>query len=124
MLNDDNGGQIAVGNPDDVASGQVMPRLVADAQGDVAVIWYDTRRDPANRLLDVFATVSTDHGQTFSPNFRVTDTSFDPNAGKFKDATGNDDFYLGDTVGLALASALIAAFLAYRRSRSPSHSGA
>ena len=28
------------------------------------------------------------------------------------------------TVGLALASALIAAFLAYRRSRSPSHSGA
>ena len=71
-------------------SGQALPRLAVDAQGNIAVIWYDTRRDPANHLLDVFGTVSTDGGQTFSPNFRLTDQSFDADAGKFTDATGTD----------------------------------
>ena len=80
----------ATGTTDDVTGGQALPRLVIDAQGNIAVIWYDTRRDPADHLLDVFGTVSTDGGQTFSPNFRVTDQSFDANAGKFTDATGQD----------------------------------
>ena len=71
----------ATGAEDDVASGQALPRLAVDAQGNVAVIWYDTRRDPADHLLDVFGTVSTDGGQTFSPNFRVTDQSFDADQG-------------------------------------------
>ncbi len=104
VINDDNDGQIATGGPDDVVSGQAMPCLATDAQGDLALIWYDTRRDPKNHLLDVFATVSTDGGQTFSPNFRITDVSFDPNAGAFVDATGNQDFYLGDAIGLAIAN--------------------
>ena len=90
ILNDDNDGQPATGSPDDVISGQALPRLAVDAQGNIAVIWYDTRRDPANHLLDVFGTVSTDGGQTFSPNFRVTDQSFDADAGKFTDAIGPD----------------------------------
>ena len=103
LLNDENDGLLAVGRPDDVTSGQIMPRLVADADGNVALIWYDNRHDPANSELDVFATVSTDGGRTFSPNFRLTDASFDPNVGKFTDATLNDDFYIGDTIGMALA---------------------
>ena len=85
-------------------SGQALPRLAVDAQGNIAVIWYDTRRDPANHLLDVFGTVSTDGGQTFSPNFRITDQSFDADAGKFTDATGQTDYYLGDFLGLAVAN--------------------
>ncbi len=104
LINDDNDGQNATGGPDDVVSGQAMPCLATDAQGDLALIWYDTRRDPKNHLLDVFATVSSDGGKTFSPNFRITDVSFDPNAGAFVDATGNQDFYLGDAIGLALAN--------------------
>jgi hypothetical protein len=103
VLNDDNNGQTAQGLRDDVVTGQALPRLAVDAQGDVALIWYDTRRDPANHNLDVFATVSSDGGQAFSPNFRLTDGSFDPDAGKFTDATGQDNFYLGDAIGLALA---------------------
>ena len=75
-----------------------------DAQGNIAVIWYDTRRDPADQRLDVFGTVSTDGGQTFSPNFRITDQSFDPDAGKFTDADGQTDYYLGDFLGLAVAN--------------------
>jgi hypothetical protein len=103
VLNDDNGGRRTTGLPSDVVDGQAMPRLVTDAQGDVAVIWYDTRRDPGQQLLDVFGTVSTDGGRTFSPNFRITDQSFDPNAGTFTDATGGVDYYLGDALGLTIA---------------------
>jgi hypothetical protein len=103
VLNDDNGGQRATGRRDDVTSGQVLSRLVTDAQGDVALVWYDTRRDPADRLLDVFGTVSSDGGKTFSPNFRVTDQSFDADLGRFTDAAGKTDYYLGDSLGLALA---------------------
>ena len=101
VLNDDNGGLVAQNRPDDVVSNQAMPRLVVDAQGDVALIWYDTRRDPNDHNLDVFASISTDGGQTFSPNFRITNVSFDPDAGQFVDATGNADDYIGDTIGLA-----------------------
>jgi hypothetical protein len=103
VLNDDNDGYRATGSPGDVTDGQALPQLAIDAQGDVAVIWYDTRRDPADTRLDVYGTVSSDGGQTFSPNFRVTDQSFDPNAGRFTDAEGHTDFYMGDALGLAVA---------------------
>jgi hypothetical protein len=104
VLNDDNGSQKATGSKTDVIAGQVFARMAVDAQGDLAVIWYDTRRDPANHQLDVFGTVSTDGGQTFSPNFRITNFSFDADAGRFSDATGKDNFYLGDFLGLAVAN--------------------
>ncbi|MHC4406506.1 MAG: sialidase family protein, partial [Planctomycetota bacterium] len=51
-LNDDNDAQSATSaRTDDVISGQAMPRLGVDAQGNIGVIWYDTRRDPADHLL-------------------------------------------------------------------------
>jgi hypothetical protein len=103
VINDENDGRSATGGPDDVAAPQVLPRLVTDSAGDVALVWYDTRRDPSNHLLDVFAAVSTDHGQTFSRNFRLTDVSFDADAGQFVAGNGSTQFYLGDTIGLALA---------------------
>ena len=103
VLNDDNAGQTSHGNPGDVAASQSMPRMAIDAQGNLAVTWYDTRHDPSGHLLDVYGTVSSDGGQTFSANFRVTDESFDANAGKFTDATGGTNFYLGDQIGLAAA---------------------
>jgi hypothetical protein len=103
VLNDDNGGQVATGGPDEVVVSQALPRLVVDGRGNVGVIWLDARRDPAGHLLDVFGTVSTDGGLTFSPNFRVTTVSFDADRGRFTDATGHDNFYLGDFLGLAMA---------------------
>src|SRR5262249_4354449 len=68
ILNDDNDGRKAIGLGGEVISGQALARMAVDAQGNLALIWYDTRRDPADHLLDVFGTVSTDGGQTFSPN--------------------------------------------------------
>jgi hypothetical protein len=104
VVNDENDGLSATGIPGDVAAPQGLPRLVTDAHGDVALVWYDTRRDPDNKMLDVFASVSTDGGLTFSPNFRVTDQSFDADDGVFTDASEKDNYYLGDFLGLALAN--------------------
>jgi len=103
VLNDDNFGNIPTGAPDDVDDGHAMPQLAVDAQGDIGVIWYDTRRDPADTSLDVYGTISTDSGQTFSANFRVTDQTFNPNAGAFTDAAGQTDYYFGESIGLAMA---------------------
>ncbi len=105
VLDDDNGGHSPTGQtPDEVISSQAMPRLAIDAQGDISLIWYDTRDDPNNHLLNVWGTTSTDGGLTFSANFRVTSQSFDANQGVFTDATGQPDYYLGDSIGLALAN--------------------
>jgi hypothetical protein len=105
VLNDDNGGHSAAGlTPEEVVSGQAMPQLSVDARGDISVIWYDTRRDPGNERLDVWGSTSTDGGVSFSGNYRVTDQSFDSNQGKFTDATGQADYYIGDSLGLALAN--------------------
>jgi hypothetical protein len=89
---------------DDVGldDGHAMARLEVAPNGDLAVIWYDTRVDPGNTLINVFATVSTDGGKDWTPNFRISDESFDPNAGVFTDAAGAQDYYLGDFIGLAL----------------------
>jgi hypothetical protein len=103
-LNDDNGGFPSQGGADDVADGQAMPQMAIDSQGDLAVIWYDTRHDPANHLLDVYGTVSTDGGQTFSANFRITTESFDADAGQFTDGEGLRSDYLGDRIGLSVVN--------------------
>ena len=104
VLNDDNGGQIDTGQPGQVTSADALVQIATDANGDIVVIWYDTRRDPTNHLLDVYGAVSHDGGLTFSPNFRITTTSFDANLGEFTDATGQPDFYLGDALGLSVAN--------------------
>lgn len=72
-------------NDDDTTTDQFHPKVAVAEDGAVAVSWYDRRRsqppdDPSgpNWNLDVFAVVSTDGGQTFGPNFRVTDRSFPP----------------------------------------------
>ena len=105
VLNDDNGGNSATGlTPDEVISGQAMPRLAVDAHGNISVIWYDTRDDPANHLLNVWGTTSTDGGVMFSANYRITSVSLDANQGVFTDATGQPNHYLGDSLGLVLAN--------------------
>ncbi|MCI0459686.1 MAG: FG-GAP-like repeat-containing protein, partial [Gemmataceae bacterium] len=106
-LNDDDGSRLLLFDTnlnDDVISGQALPQFSIDAQGNLAVIWYDTRRDPANHSLDVYGTVSTDGGRTFSANSRITSANFDPDAGAFTDARGTKNFYLGDLIGLATAN--------------------
>ncbi len=106
-LNDDDGGRalgLATSLVNEVISGQVLPKMAVDGNGNLSVIWYDTRHDPANHSIDVFGLTSTDGGQTFSANYRVTNRSFDPNAGQFP--AGSNDFFLGDGIGLAAAGGI------------------
>jgi hypothetical protein len=102
-LNDDNGGVRSTGSDADVTARQFFSRLSIDDAGNIAAVWYDTRHDPANRKFDLFATVSTDGGETFSPNFRVTDQSIDSNLGGYTDAQGKTNFYFGDFLGLTVS---------------------
>lgn len=107
VLNDDNDGRFTGFDTtlqDEVIAGQALPQLSVDAQGNIAVIWFDTRRDPANKLVDVYGTISTDGGQSFSANHRISAANFNADTGGFTDARNTNNFYLGDRLGLALAN--------------------
>jgi hypothetical protein len=103
-LNDDNGGVRATDSDPGVNARQFFSRLSIDAAGNIAAVWYDTRHDPANRKFDLFGTVSTDGGETFSPNFRITNQSIDADLGAYTDARGETDFYFGDFLGLTVSN--------------------
>ncbi|HIE06360.1 MAG TPA: T9SS type A sorting domain-containing protein [bacterium (Candidatus Stahlbacteria)] len=60
---------------------QFMPWMATDYRGWLHVVWYDGRRhQPSSNRYDLFYSYSTDRGLTWSPNERVTDTSFVMNA--------------------------------------------
>lgn len=69
-------------NDDNTTASQLLPALAAAADGTVGVRWWDRRNDPVNdTLTDVYMAVTTDGGNSFSKNFRITDTNwpFGPN---------------------------------------------
>jgi hypothetical protein len=84
-------------NDDDPSRGanQYFPGISVAANGRIDVAWYDFRNDPFftpgeggsmgsaenERWWDVYHTHSTDGGQTWSPNTRVTDRSVDGERG-------------------------------------------
>ena len=82
-------------NDDNLTRNQAFAWMAVNDQGDIGVIWYDTRNDGLNHLLDVYGTISKDGGLTWGPNFRVTDTNFEPNTGQF----GGNTFF-GDYNGM------------------------
>ena len=64
---------------------QTYPTGAIDQDGNLMAFWYDTRSGQTNAggnfLLDVYATVSRDGGETFTNDFRINDNSFDPDLG-------------------------------------------
>lgn len=52
--------------------------IAVNKQGVVGVAWVDRRNDPGLKKNDIYFTVSTDGGQTFLPEIRITDQSSDP----------------------------------------------
>ncbi|MFH1010435.1 MAG: T9SS type A sorting domain-containing protein [bacterium] len=83
-------------NDDEVAypADQFHPWVTVDPVGRVWVVFYDRRNDPNNYLVDVYFAVSTDGGQSWRPNERITTTSFDPRAGSARAGL------LGEYIGL------------------------
>jgi hypothetical protein len=93
---------------DETTNDNFMPVLTVAPDGQINVFFYDRRNDRANRKLDIYRALSTDHGRTWI-NDRVTAESFEvpplnPNfdplvkncyMGDYNDATMDDSgFYL------------------------------
>jgi hypothetical protein len=73
---------------------QFHPWVCVDTSGVVTVVFYDRRHDPNNLLMDLYFTQSSDGGDTWSPNARITTVSSDPTA-------GSRAGLIGEYVGLA-----------------------
>ncbi|HEX2119096.1 MAG TPA: hypothetical protein VHF91_07925 [Acidimicrobiales bacterium] len=66
--------------PDDdpaLLRGKYIPNLSVAPNGRIDVVWWDTRDDPGIRANDVYYTYSTDNGQTWADDIRVTDQTID-----------------------------------------------
>ena len=68
-------------NDDATATDQFHPQIEVGDSGRVGVTWYDRRRstaDEPNWQIDVYGAVSSDGGESFSPNARITDVAHEP----------------------------------------------
>ena len=66
MLNDDPPAELAV---------QITPNIDVTPQGRVDSVWWDFRDDRGSIATDVYYSYSTDNGNTWSKNTRITDRS-------------------------------------------------
>jgi hypothetical protein len=87
-------------NDDPVGNGksQFLPRIALDqTTGNIAVSFYDCRNSSGNNTAEVWATVSTDGGQTFLPNVKVSAGV----SSALVSAISGTSFDFGDYTGLA-----------------------
>ncbi len=87
----------APGRVNDVGTNHQIFPAITTFGGRVDIAFYDSRNDPAGKLLEVYYAQSDDDGRTFLPNVRVTDAAFDPNLG----ITAGGGAFLGDYNGIA-----------------------
>jgi hypothetical protein len=60
-------------NDDGGHTSQFWPQLAVDpVSNNVAVTWYDARVDPNNTLVALYGTVSTDGGNSYAANVRIS----------------------------------------------------
>jgi hypothetical protein len=91
-------------NDDSFANGadQFHPWLVCDENGTLHVIFYDRRLNvPQNLMTDLYYTYSTDAGQSWAPNQRITTISFNPGLDSL------DSGLIGEYNGLAVRNNVI-----------------
>jgi len=85
-------------NTDGTTNSQFFCKAAVDpVTGDLAVVWYDARNDPANTKVELWATASVDGGQTFLPNTKVSLGA--SNGTQANIANGNE---FGDYLGLTI----------------------
>ena len=83
-------------NDDSPSNGadQFIPAMAVDESGTIHVAFFDRRNDPDNLLYDVYYTSSSDFGDTWTPNVRVSNFSSDPS---FPGVAGE----IGNRIGIA-----------------------
>jgi hypothetical protein len=82
---------------------QFHPWLIVAPDGSIIVVFLDRRLDPNNLLMDCYMTTSTDRGDTWSPNERITTMSSDPTAGSTLETyaqIGNPSLIFANRAGL------------------------
>lgn len=79
-------------DPEHNGADQFHPWISVDESGVIHAIFYDRRLDHGNLLFDLFYTKSTDAGETWSPNERITDVSSDPRQARLAGLIGE---YIG-----------------------------
>ncbi len=105
---------------DESRNNQFMQAMTV-ADGKVFAVWYDSRLDTsskANKALDVYYSVSSDQGRSFSENVRVTSSSFDPNA-VCRCPVFSAPF-LGDYISISSAGSNVVVIWTDNRNMSPS----
>ncbi len=91
ILNDDDPSQVFFSG---------LPHLEVAPNGRLDAVWFDTRDDPGLSTNDVYYSFSTDNGQTWSKNQRITDRSINRKIGPFA-----SNFDLNGPPGLASTDA-------------------
>jgi len=66
-------------NDDDTTHLQFFPSITTDPSGDLHMMWADTRDDPSELAYHIYYSTSTDNGQTWEFNSRVSDFPSNPN---------------------------------------------
>jgi len=86
-------------NDDNTTADQWMPCITVDKKtGWVYLMWYDSRNDPTGNLqTEMYGSVSTDGGLTFTPNAKISNASFNPNNMAVGQPGGEN--YIGDYIG-------------------------
>lgn len=89
-------------NDDTTNNDQFVPAIGASEDGILAVAFYDRRLDPNNTLIDRYLTISTDGGNTWTPNERISDVSA-PVAQTLPNFDGLAECYHGDYDQIAVS---------------------
>jgi hypothetical protein len=84
---------------------QFQPQIAVDSRGIATISFFDTRRDPQHKLVDVYLAQSGDGGKSFLPNIRVTTKNWDPQVGA-PTSIGVGAF-IGDYQGLAVTDDVV-----------------
>jgi len=93
----------------DASQGQHFFPTIAVSGGIVNVAWYDSRLNTGTTMtaLDLYYAQSQDAGVSFSPNVRVTNASFNPNAVLRTDNPDANGAFMGDYIGIAATANVV-----------------
>ncbi len=92
-------------NHDAAGADQCMPNVAVDGGGSVYVAWYDRRGIPAGDSVNAYASVSSDGGQSFGPDLKLSSRPgawFGPQEPQFNSYPGE---LIGDRIAVAAGDA-------------------
>jgi hypothetical protein len=96
-------GAVVKVNNDASGADQFFPWLsVDDVTGDVGVVFYDRRDDPAGIFVNTYLARSTDGGASFAENIRVSSASSDPRIQAGVLSSNASQIGLGDYIALQI----------------------